>query len=370
MAIDRSTSASSPYQIILPNAIELSHNKVEQKAIFLETSNDVSVFFEDFAQFSADSSAVIPVHKLGTYHIVVTMPPDSRKSQIAVASLENNTEITIRFKMAVNIPLNIDGNIFRDGDIFNLRLNKFETFQVGHTTDLTGTLVNSSAPIAVFSGDECTKLMSRGACDHLVEQVPPFLNLDNVFIVPSHAEDRTTVIRVTAGKDTNFTYTVNSIATDLTLLTGNSHEISIYSNQICLIQSEGPILVTSVSVASTTTTNGDPYMTIVPGIHQFIDYYKVPIPYNYNTNYVSITINSSAVSNILTNGTSVLQSNIVYESSSNSENGNFTVLTLSVIPGELRIHTSDHTPFGLLIYGHGRYVGYGFSGNTLLQDEE
>ncbi|XP_061170843.1 IgGFc-binding protein-like [Saccostrea echinata] len=272
--------------------------------------------------------------------------------------------------MAVDTPLYIDGNIYRDGDIFSLCLNKFETFQVGHTTDLTGTLVNSSAPIAVFSGDECTRLLSRGACDHLVEQVPPFLNLDNVFIVPSHAEDRTTVVRVMAGKDTNLTYTVNSITTNLTLTTGSSREVSIYSNQICLIQSEGPILVTSVSVASTTTTNGDPYMTIVPGIHQFIDYYKVPIPYNYKTNYVSITINSSAVSDILTNGTSVSQSNKVYESTITSASGNFTVLTLKVIPGELTIQTTNHIPFGLLIYGHGEFVGYGFSGNTLLQDDE
>ncbi|XP_062609941.1 IgGFc-binding protein-like [Saccostrea cucullata] len=370
MLIDRSTNASSPHQISLPNAIELIQNSVEQKAILLETSRDISVFIEDFAQNSADSAAIIPVHKLGTYHIVVTMPPDSRQSQIAVASLEDNTEITILFKMAVDIPFNIEGNTFRNGDVFNLRLDKFETFQIAHTTDLTGTLLNSSTPVAVFSGDECTKFMSRGACDHLVEQVPPFLTLDNVFILPSHAEDRITVVRITAGKDTNLTYKINSTTSGgLTLHTGNSQEISIYTNQTCLIESEGPVLVTSVSVASATTNNGDPYMTIVPGIHQYIDYYKVPIPYGYSTNYISITINSGAVSGILTNGTSILQSNKVYESSITAASGNFTVLTLSVTPGELTIQSSNHTPFGLLIYGHGEYVGYGFSGNTLLQDD-
>lgn len=69
--------------------------------------------------------------------------------------------------------LQIDGKVYQSGDIFSLILNRFETYQIAHTVDMTGTVVESSSPIAVFSGNDCNILNGQGFCDHLIEQLPP-----------------------------------------------------------------------------------------------------------------------------------------------------------------------------------------------------
>lgn len=68
--------------------------------------------------------------------------------------------------------LQIDGKVYQSGDIFSLILNRFETYQIEHTVDMTGTVVESSSPIAVFSGNDCNILNGQGFCDHLIEQLP------------------------------------------------------------------------------------------------------------------------------------------------------------------------------------------------------
>lgn len=40
--------------------------------------------------------------------------------------------------MKRNLPLNIDGNTFYNGGVYNFSLERFETYQIEHSKDLTG----------------------------------------------------------------------------------------------------------------------------------------------------------------------------------------------------------------------------------------
>lgn len=52
--------------------------------------------------------------------------------------------------------------------MFHFRLERFETYQIEHITDLTGTFIESSVPIAAFSGNAANVLDNIGSFDHIV----------------------------------------------------------------------------------------------------------------------------------------------------------------------------------------------------------
>lgn len=110
---------------------------------------------------------------------------DARFDQSSALSvIKDNTTISIPYRMNQNLPLHFDGKTFYNGDVFKFSLNQFETYKIEHTTDLTGTFIESSAEIAVFSGIDCNKLENIGGCDYLIEQLPPTDSVDKTYIVP------------------------------------------------------------------------------------------------------------------------------------------------------------------------------------------
>lgn len=95
--------------------------------------------------------------------------------------------------------------------MFSFSLDRFETYQISHSTDLTGTVIESSLPIAAFSGNDCIQLDNIGYCDHLIAQLPPTDFVDYVYIVPPNFVGRDTIIRITAIEKSQIYYKIDSI---------------------------------------------------------------------------------------------------------------------------------------------------------------
>lgn len=365
--IDKDVFIPSSQQIVLPQELELQSFRKEEKSILIETSSDVFVISHDDGADSVGSTTHIPLHKLSTKYVAVsTEPVSSWNSQLAVSAIEDNTTVSITFKMKQSLPLFIGGEVFNNGDVFNISLNRFQTYQIEHVTDLTGTLVESSTPIAVFSGNNCNKLENIGACDHLIEQLPPTDSVDNIYIVPPNMDDRDTVIRITAIESTNITYMIGRLTQTRFLYQFDSFDTKIASNQVCFIESESPILVTAFGLGSNTPPLGDPSMTIVPGINQYLDYYKIVVPLGYDYNYVSIMIRESSKDVFRVNGTVIEISDIVFEENVSVRNITYSVRSIRVAEGELTASTMNGDRFGLIFAGVKYYKAYGFSGNSLL----
>ncbi|XP_062585270.1 uncharacterized protein LOC134246945 [Saccostrea cucullata] len=365
--IDRQIHVLSYEHVILPSSMELESFRKEKKAILFETSNDVFVISHDNGSYSTGSTTHIPLHQLSTEYIVISTPPSNNwKSQLAVAAVSDNTTISITFKMETNTPLYIQGNIYRNGDTFNLTLDSFETYQIAHSTDLTGTVIESSDPIATFSGNDCNTLENIGACDHLIEQLPPTESVDDTYIVPPYSDDRSTKIRITATKKTNITYTIEDVIQTLSLDVTNTFDTHISSTQSCFIHSESPVLVTSIGLHSSSSDMGDPSMTIVPGINQYLDYYKIVVPQGYINNFVSIMIDASSRTSVQINGLPVPESAIIFEENISIGNDTYNVRSITVSQGEVTVSTTDGKGFGLMFSGTKRDEAYGFSGNSLL----
>lgn len=359
--IDKMITVPSSHHIIIPSAIELESFKKEVKSIFIETFDDVFVVSHDYMSRSIGSTAIVPLHKLSTNYVVISTEPTMYKSQFAVAATEDNTVISVTFKMKRNISLYIDGNSFLNGDVYNLTLDRYETYQIAHETDLTGTAIESSVPIAVFSGNACNRLEKKGTCDHLIQQMIPIRELDKTYIVPPNSNDRSSKIRITATENSNISYTINGITQTVTINKLDSFDTNISSKQACVIESNTPIIVTSFGLRSSSSTMGDPSMTVVPGIYQYIDYYKTVVPSGFSYNYVTILMKQSLKNSIRINSSLINESNIVYEENVPVTHVTYNVRCVKVPEGELTVSTPNGENFGLMFSGCKTAEAYGFS---------
>lgn len=359
--IDQTTSIYSFEQFFIPNSMELEGFKIETKCILIETSQNSMVVSQADVYSSVGMTTHIPIHKLSTTYVIVSTNPVKYFSQFAVASINENTMISITFQM--NDTLQIDGKIYRSGETFSIKLNCYETYQIQHTVDLTGTFVQSSLPIAVFSGNDCNKLNGQGFCDHLIEQLPPTSRIDAVYVVPPHLYSNTKIRVMAIDKSTIF-YNCTNKTFYKSYERLEYFDIDISSNGVCYIQSNGPILVASFGLSSSISYISDPSMVIVPGFHQYQNYYKIIVPFGYDYSYITVIMEQSD-SLLLLNGYTVASSNILYQEFLYYST-HFKVMIIRVFAGELTVTTTKSDKFGLMCAGMNFFKSFAFSGNSVL----
>nr|XP_034321775.1 uncharacterized protein LOC105332273 isoform X2 [Crassostrea gigas] len=363
--VDRNVTFLSSLRIILPQGLELKSFQKEVKSVLIEASEDVSVISHDDKENSAGSTKNIPLHKLSTKYLVISTEPIYFKSEFAVSAIEDKTAVTVTLKMKRNLTLNIEGNTYYNGDVFHLTLDAFETYQIEHTSDLTGTLIESSVPIAAFSGNDCNKLDYIGGCDYFFEQLPPTDSVDSTYIVPPNSNARDTIIRITAVENANIVYMIGTVTQTRYMYKSESFDTKISSSQICFIESKAPILVTAFGLTSKNSSLGDPSMTIVPGLNQYLDYYKIIVPAGYQHSYRYIMMKNSSKDSFRINNTALNMDDVVFEGNASAGNVMYNVRSLRVREGELTATTVNGERFGLMFAGVAYSEAYGFSGNSV-----
>lgn len=182
----------------------------------------------------SDGSLLLPASALGRVYLVATRATERRRGAdgawrgapgfIAVVGTEANTRVTVLLAGAVEASL--DGSIpaARGGERVEVTLGQGDVLQLlsahrgdcagatraasdGSTLcataegeDLTGTRVQSSAPVAVFAGHECARISPDSAeCAHIEEQLPPLETLGPRYLVSPASSS--TVIQVVAAYD-------------------------------------------------------------------------------------------------------------------------------------------------------------------------
>ncbi|XP_078329774.1 IgGFc-binding protein-like isoform X3 [Crassostrea virginica] len=361
--IDKMIDISSSHLVTIPRAMELNSFQKEVKSILIESSQDVVVTSNTDRHRTSGSTTNIPLNKLSTEYVVVST---KYRSQLAVAAIADNTRISITFKMRRNLPLYISGNYFYNNSVFNITLHSFETYQITHDTDLTGTVIESSSPIAAFSGNDCNQLENIGYCDHLIEQLPPTASVDKIYIVSPNSDDRDTLIRITALANCSFTYSVGNVNQTVSLDQYDTFDTKISDNQTCSIESQKPVLVTTFGLQSKSSDLGDPSMIVVPGVHQYLNYYKIVVPSGFINSYVSIMMKHSSKDFLQFNGTEIRTEDIVFERQLFANTFTYNARVIKVSEGELTASTVDGERFGLICTGVATATAYGFSGNSLL----
>ncbi|XP_061170753.1 uncharacterized protein LOC133180204 [Saccostrea echinata] len=362
-------------EIHVTNAIALSDFKIEQKALLIETSREVSVIIIDDSELSSDSTVILPIKSISNSYVISTpriFNRTSQYSQFAIISPKNGTIIKIYFRVDPDLSRRINGITYRNGSEFILVLNELQTYEIWHNADVSGTIVNATSAVAVFAGSNCLEIAfenssDSGYCSKLDEQLPPIDRLDKMYIVPPNYNRRGTVLKIVSPFENSLIYKIGNKQSEKTLQQSGYFEID-FSEEVVVIDSEKPVLVTSFSTGSDVT--GDPYMITVPGIRQYTDKYLVMVPENFKENYIGLIIEENSLNNIMLNETKIIHhlNERKFYKTVTIRDMDFVVLVLQVQGGLLRVQSTNNAAFGLVVYGHRKHDGHGFAGKAVLPD--
>ncbi len=167
------------------------HDTSLTKAIRLTTDRPVAAYsifpYDGASGFVTTATLLLPVSTWGTSNLLVS-PIDPMKNKgetnweapppafVQIVAAENGTTIKLRPSVFVSpgafgSPPILGGPA---GEVLSWTIQAGEVVQLTQKQELTGSLVSSDKPVAVFGGSRCTQLPGKiDACDILQQQIPP-----------------------------------------------------------------------------------------------------------------------------------------------------------------------------------------------------
>jgi len=367
-------------------------------SFYIKSEKPIIIYGHSQAVTTSESFNILPIEALGKEYIISAynssglidnfsfdLSSGSTPSQFALVAIEDNTNVIIipSSKTRYN-NLNKQNITLKKGEVYLVQseINKREL-----NLDLTGTIVSSDKPVAVFAGHQRAAVPydivgSQPSRDYLVEQIPPLesWNLEVLavpFPIPSQIQttNLNDIIRIMAGFDNTEIYINGSLTT--TLNKGKYLELPL--NSAYLIKGSAPILVTAykrTSQVSASNSSGDPLMQILPSVEQFGNNYKfISIQaweynsttrnYNpvYDEHYITLIVHKNSLNSIELDKKILNTSN--YKQIPNTE---YYYGYEKINIGVHSITAPDN--FGLFVCGYGRANSYGyFSGVLVLRDD-
>ncbi|XP_063440529.1 IgGFc-binding protein-like isoform X2 [Mytilus trossulus] len=307
-------------------------------------------------RYHSEGFLVIPTRYVSTDYVIPSFTPyDSNGASLfSLTSVYSNTLIEINFTIK-------DGSVsyeniqYSNNQTLTLVLNKYTAFQVMHSSDLTGTRIFASKPVAVVSGNRCNYINAKADCQPFIEMVLPTNQLDNVYVIPYIHYRPENTVRVLAVNDTNIALKSGNNRTRNVLKSRDF--MDYFHTTISYISSESDVMV-HIYPHELSQKHGDAFMMTIPGINQYLYDYDFIVPPDFES-FISITVPTEAVDGFVLDGSFVNLKNIF---SISGEEYHYSSFSIPISNGSHHITHREKTRFGLWIYGNFTdYESYGYS---------
>ncbi len=382
-----------------PNQYTAPGTCLSSRAFRITSSAPIVVYqFNVFENaYSNDASLLLPSNALGhVYRVLgwgaghpIPIAGIIDRSAVTVVGTQPNTQVTVRpsWRIRGNPPIAATqpgGEIsvtLHPFDVLNLETDD-ATFSdpVETMADLTGTLVISNKPVAVFSGVESTAAPgyldiptyggwdSGDTCclDHLEDQMFPVESVGTKYVI-TRSPIRSTgswhepdVLRFVApAEPTNVTTTLPPPYDNFTLQPGEV--VTTWTQTDITVTADKPVMVAQLLISQQYvegTYTGDPALTTFPPVEQYRTEYIILTPGSWTTNWAvlaaevgsSITIDGAAPANCVVTPAGTVDG-VAYESRR--------------CPLSEGVHQlSGDKPFGVTAYGYGSAGSYAFAGGA------
>ncbi|XP_071135902.1 uncharacterized protein [Mytilus edulis] len=354
ITMDKSNTEYNLSKSVLPS------DGIHMAGVELHSDKGINVYGFSLGTDVSEGYSSMPTRFASTKYIIPTLPAfiTRYKNMIALTPCYQNTVVSINLKLKSG-SITYDNKQYGNNDTIRIMVNKYDTFQLSTSSDLSGTMVTSSKPIIVVSGNQCNTAVpdniSLGSCNPFIESVLPTDQLDDMFITPYTSTRLNNTVRIQAVNSTNLTIKTDNKTISKTL---NARDFfDFYYNTISFISSSEDILVTSYP-HGLSTGKGDPFMMTIPGVNQYLYEYDFVVPTGFDS-YISITVQSDATDGLFLDGNSSRSQSSVFSISEGMNN--FSTFSLPISAGLHRIEHKKKVRFGLWIYGNGDFVdGYGY----------
>ena len=243
-----------------------------------------------------------PCHDFGldnyTYIAVSTESQVSTAySQVLLVGCQDNTTITITPTHPVVLPqdaqINGSNITVEAGASHTIVLHEGQTLLFRNLeNDLSGTRIVSDKHLTVVSGHQCGNIpKGEQFCEHLTVQIPPTATWGTKFLLaPFAGRENSQLYQVT--KVDNYTIIQQTCNTTTTPLRGQSGLFLTHPYPYCSLSSNKPILVTQWGLGGQRDGIGDPVVTTVPPVAQYINkvsFFVYPIHLT-PSNYITVTV--------------------------------------------------------------------------------
>jgi hypothetical protein len=319
------------------------------RGIHVTADADITVHGLSSEFRSSDGYLALPRTGLGTEYVVLSYPFSG--TSFALVSTEDNTRVTI-------VP-SATASTRPRGVPFTLRLARGQAYQLRSTLagapDLSGSLITSDKPIAVFGGHQCADVpdSSVSGCNFLVEQLPPTRTWGRSFVTLPLSGRRTDTFRIVAATD-GTQLSING-AVVATLNRGQVHQRTLQGP--ATLTATQPILVAQYSHGATSDgAVADPFMALVPPSEQFLTRYTLATPPSgFDRHFLNVVLPDAALGALLLDGVAVPASAF-----SPIGTSGFSGAQLPIGAGAHEL--SAPLAFGVAVYGYSPRDGYGYPG--------
>lgn len=325
--------------------------------------------------FTTDASLLLPTHVLAVDYLHLAWHNGyGSGSTMVVAATQDATTVTITPKVAVAaggglpaLPANVPTQIMLDR-------YDYAQLTVPPGQDLTGSVITSSAPVAVFGGHSCANVPNTNvtACDHVEEQIFPLETWGKSYIASRNPKRSVEAAywRILASED-NTTVNFDPPTTIGAQIVMNKGQLVEFQEQNDFaIDADDPILVAGYMLGCTSTglpnNPGDPYMTLMIPNEQFQTEYVFLVDSSYEADFAKLVRPTGAQINVACLG-------VVPENRwTPIGNSGYDWASINMNPGEAncKVGTNEATsasPFGIIVVGQAAAASYGYPGGLALK---
>jgi CshA-type fibril repeat protein len=349
--------------VALPSAFQVTAtDAVVNLGIHITSTTDIAVYGVNYQDTTSGAYLGLPVESLGQRYRVLAYESlrGFLPSQLTVVATVDDTTLTITPKIGSSAHL--------AGVPFDVTINAGQVYQYASETDVTGTVVQSTAPVSVFGGADCTNVpASAGACDHLVQQLPPTSAWGTDFLSVRFANRiKGDTYRVLANED-DTEISVNG-AVVATIDSGEFWEsvlpegaVDVGAEGIAIHTSKPSLVAQYGNGSQYDDSTGDPLMMLIPPAGQYLDAYTFAAPnLSGYASYMTLVVPTADVGNVILDGEAIPAENFSVIGASNYSGAQMTITSAT------HNLTGPH-PFGVQVYEWGSYDGFGFPGGMAMK---
>jgi hypothetical protein len=392
---------------VMPNDAMAPGTCLSSNAFRITSSAPIVVYqFNVFKNaFSNDASLLLPTPALGKRYRVVGWPAGhpvfvpffeiiDRSAVTIVGTAEDTTVwITPAWRIKGNPPIDPAA----PGEQIVVTLGPFDVLNLEtddatlqddpkKAADLTGTVVNSDKPVAVFSGVETTSAPggvvdipkypgweedSTCCLDHLEEQLFPIESLGSMYVITrspirsSGSYHEPDVIRFVGAAEDSMVTTSLPPPYDQFLLK-NGEIRTTWADADFVAEGTKPFMIAQLLISQEYVDGnitGDPSLTLYPPVDQYRDQYRILTPaddgfWAWQTNYVVL---STEPDNVITID-GAAPADCVISPAGTVDGKDFESRRCPVAQG---VHAmKGDKPFGVIAYGYGPAGSYAFPGGA------
>jgi hypothetical protein len=352
--------ANDVTSVVIPSSYDLTTSGAVTDNGFIVSTTDpsanVGASYLSRETATTDTTYLFNSTALGTSYYAMGYNAGSA-SQLSIVGTQAGTTVTVTpsTNLSSGQPAGVPFNV-------TLGAGQAVLF-TGAGGDISGTQVTSTAPIAVFGGNQCTDIPAGAfACDHTLTALPSTDDYTKDAVIPTTfgtESPSSNIVRVLAA--TNGTVVSYNGAPIATLNAGQYYEFR--SGAGGELTSNNPVMVVEylTSQSEHPTVVGDPAESWIPGVSQWLNDYIFTTPVGsqaYVTNFLDLAILTSDIGSLVLNGSSVPAADCSLLAGTA-----YDTCEIAISAGAGEISASD--PFLLLLDGGTTYDSYfTFAGAT------